>query len=163
MPLYVPFPIILLSQATVGVAVTGTTSETVLATITIPAGAMGLNGRIEVWSTWTNNSSGNSKSFAARFGASGAGTGGTQIWGSANTTNLGGCSFQGVCNRNSLSIQIGVGSLGGNSGVGSASPSAPPTMAVNTANASEVVLTGTLANAGDTITLEAYRAWLMPA
>lgn len=152
---------IVLQKSAVAASVTGTVGETVLATISIPAGRMGANGRVEVWATFSNGTSGNSKTFRARFGALASGTAGTQLWTSANTTNPVLASIFGIANRNSASSQVGIGVPSGTTGLG-ASTLQYPTTAINTGSASEIVITGQLANAADTITLESYRAVVYP-
>ena len=143
-----------LEQSGVQVSHTGGTPEFVLATVTIPADAIGPNGRVEIWPTFSNNNSGNSKTYRVRFGASGAGTGGTQIWTSSNTTNTVHNAIMGFANRNSASSQILTVSPASATGL---SGGTLTTAAINTAADTEIVFTGQLANSGDTVSLEAYR------
>lgn len=157
---FVSVPIVLAKSA-IASSLTGTVGETVLATISIPAGSMGPNGRIEVWSSFSNGTSGNNKTFRLRLGALSSGTAGSLIWSSTVTINPSLAVVSGVANRNSASSQIGVGLVAGNTGLGS-STAAFPTAAIDTANAAEIVLTGQLANAADALALEAYRATLYP-
>lgn len=141
-------------QSWVASSVTGTTNETVLATIAIPAGAIGANGSVEVEALFSQNNSGNSKTARIRFGASGAGTGGTLYDAAANTTNLAEKMHQRIGNRGAANSQVGNQILG-DEGWG-AGASGHQTSAINTANATEIALTGQLANAADSITLEGY-------
>jgi hypothetical protein len=135
-------------------AVTGTTAETVLATVSIPAGAIGLNGAVRVFAYWSNNNSGNNKTSRVRFGAASAGTGGTLFTAIVQSTNTNYKTHTSVVNRNSLSAQVG----DTGNGAGGWSPAAVSwaTATIATANASEVAITGQLANSADTLTLEAY-------
>src|SRR5213079_2421852 len=50
-----------LAQSAVAASVTGTLTETVLATIAIPAGAMGVNGAIRVTALWSYTNSADTK------------------------------------------------------------------------------------------------------
>lgn len=141
----------ILAASAVASSITGTLTETILATVTIPAGAMGPNGAIRINSVWsTPGGSGNSKSLRARLG----GIGGAQVMAVAVTTSLS-VSEAGrlVQNRNSASSQVTRNS--GNPGNGGSS-SAVTTATANTAAAVDLVFTGQLANTGETITLESY-------
>jgi hypothetical protein len=140
-----------LAASAVAASVTGTLTETALATVTLPAGAMGANGALRITSIWsTPGGSGNSKSLRVRLG----GMSGAQVMAVAVTTSLS-VSEAGriVQNRNSASSQVTRNS--GNPGNGGSS-SAVTTGAINTAVAQDIVFTGQLANIGETITLESY-------
>lgn len=143
------------AKSAVAVSVGAVTTETVLATIAIPAGAIGPNGFVRFKCAFSNNNSGNNKTFKAYFGASGAGTGGTQLWTVVHTTNVSVIYVGGVANRNSASSQVSATNPVSATGLGSAA-SALATSTVDTTAASEIVLTGTKANSGDTLTLEFY-------
>lgn len=140
-----------LAASAAAASITGTLTETALATVTIPAGAMGANGAIRVTSVWaTPGGSANSKTVRTRFG----GAAGTQVMAIGVTTSLS-ISEAGriVQNRNSVSSQVCRNSGSPGSGGSSA---APTTAAVNTAAAVDLVFSGQLANIGETITLESY-------
>jgi hypothetical protein len=145
---------LMIAKSAVQVSHTGNTNETVLATIAIPANALGPNGRIEIWPTFGNNNSGNSKTYRVRFGASGAGTGGTQIWTTSNTTNTVHNALMGIANRNATNSQLAVVSPASATGL---SGGTLGTAAIDTTAATEIVLTGQLANSGDNVTIEGYR------
>lgn len=138
-----------ISQSGVPVSVTGTTAETTLATINIPAGAMGANGFIEIVPLliWTNSA--NSKTVRIKIG-------GQEMWSISQTTNAGVKAIVTINNSGSQSVQRG--SVNPN-GLGVFSV-AVPVGSVNTANATTVTITGTLANAADTITLDSWLARL---
>lgn len=129
----------------VAVPLTGTLTETTLATVTVPAGAMGANGLIRVSSVWSYTNSANTKIVRARFGGTAVASG------SYTTTASAPLNFI-TSNRASQSSQI----TGLSNGLFSATANAPNTSAINTANAADIVLQGTLANVGETITLESY-------
>lgn len=146
-------------QSAVQVSHTGDTSEFVLATVTIPANTLGKNGRIEIWANFGNNNSGNNKTYRIRWGASGAGTGGTQIWTGSNTTNVTHAVPAGVANRNATNSQVVIGGQAANGWSGSTTL---VTAAIDTTAATEVTFTGQLANSGDNVTIEAYSVRVIP-
>lgn len=135
---------------------TGSTSETVLATISFAANSLGANGSIEVTAYFSNNNSGNSKTARVRIGAAGAGTGGTLTQAVAVTTTLSLKTVNEIFNRNATNSQV----AGMNNGSIGAAAAAVNTAAIDTTAAFEVVITGQLANSGDNMALEAYRVKL---
>lgn len=151
-------PRLLASSAATGMSVTGTVNETALASITIPAGAMGANGGVEIRTVWTITGSTNAKTLRVRLG----GAAGTQflasVFSSASSVTF--SDARRIKNRNSQSAQVGSASVGAVS-VGTGT-TALPTATENTANAVDVVISGQLASAGETITLESYEVWLLP-
>jgi hypothetical protein len=142
-----------LAQSGTAVSVGAVTTETVLATITVPAGAMGPNGWIQVIATVTINNNANNKTFSIRAG----GTGGTLYYNGGFNTQLFGSVFKHICNANSQTSQKGTSPGGGNLGVPGAAAFAIQTSTVNTAAAWDLVISGQKAVAGDTITLETYQ------
>lgn len=137
-----------LAASAVQVAHTGTTSETTLATITVPAGAMGANGWLEINTIWTYTNSANVKTWRVRFGGA-AGT----IWQSvAATTTATVMNFAKIHNRNSAASQVGT-AVGA---VWNATTATPVTDTLNTAIAQDIVISGQLATAAETIAIEAY-------
>lgn len=143
-----------LAQSAVAVPLTGTLSETLLASVLIPAGTIGANGRIRISHVWSNNNSGNNKTRNIRFGSA-AGVSGSLVTAIASTTNLSHYNEHVLCNRNDQASQIGNVPATATGGPGSFA-SASFTSTVNTAADSYINFTGTLANTGDTITLEHY-------
>lgn len=136
---------------------TGDLVETVLATIPIPAGTLGINGRIWAHTMWgrTNGGTPANATLQIRFGAAGSGTGGTAcITNGSNVLGTGTMSSRlllDIMNFGSASSQyIYPGSSYG--GI----VQTWITSSVDTASASEIALTGQLGNAGDTITLIGY-------
>lgn len=159
------YPLIYSSGA--AVSHTGDTTETVLATISIPAGAIGANGTVHVTALFTRNGVGTSTVQASiLFGASGSGTGGTRISGAPSnllTTAQG--SILTVCelaNANSASSQLFHPFAPTSAPYNAAQAGNPNTAAINTANATEVNITGKCLNSGDTITLKSYRVVVYP-
>jgi hypothetical protein len=147
----------LLAASGVAVALTGTTNETAMATISIPAGAMGLNGGVMVKSVWSYTNSANAKTIRGRLGGI-AGT--TFLSFGATVTSAMSDMQRRFRNRGSASSQIC--SLPVGSFTNGGSTSAPATMAIDTAATQDVVLSGQLASAAETITLESYEVWLLP-
>lgn len=141
------------------VSVGATTAETVLATIAVGANLLGANGFLIVETSWLMTNNANAKTATVKFGASGAGTGGTIM---QAVSVASGASWRGNCtiqNANSVSSQIGGAA---SSLIWSTGPAgvAPPTAAINTAAASEIVITGTKGTSGDTLTLNFYRVFI---
>lgn len=128
---------------------TGNTSETTLATVTVPAGAMGPNGVVYIWVlySWTNN--GNNKTPRVRWN----GTGGTIVHGFTATTSNGEQALIIIRNRNSASSQIT--QTAGYAGIGTMT-AAHVTDTVNTTSAVDIVMRGILGNSADSIAIEAY-------
>jgi hypothetical protein len=146
-------PRILGSSATAS-PVTGTTTETQLASITIPANAMGANGCIRVTTTWSYPNSANSKTFRIRFG----GSGGPAFLGNVVTTTQSSHQMTDICNNNATNVQKGAtqtnsfGASGSTLGAGS----------VDTTAATTLYISGQLANSTETLTLERYLVELIP-
>lgn len=141
----------LIFGSAVAVPHTGTVDETILATVTIPAGAMGANGWVEVRSLFQYDNNSNNKIMRNRFG----GIGGPAFHGITRTTSVSSAFIHTIYNRNSESSQVGGPNTLGD-GPGSSSGGAA-TSAVDTSAAVDLVFTGELGDIGDTITLQAYR------
>jgi hypothetical protein len=139
---------------------TGTTNETVLATIAVDAGAFGANGYVDVEgfiTAITNNA--NAKTIRVRFGASGAGTGGTAIAAMAGAS-LATYGFRvRIANSNATNAQHG----GLNNGSWGGAAAAINTATIDTTAATEIVITAELANSGDSLTLRNRSARLVYA
>ncbi|WP_354686684.1 hypothetical protein [Cupriavidus necator] len=137
-----------LAQSAAPVSVTGTTTETTLATIAIPAGAMGPNGALRITTAWSAQASNaNTKTVRHRIGS-------TQIGSSTGlANNLNTITAQQWSNRNSQTSQIARDVIavpfGANGGALLAT-------AIDTTAAQTLTLTAQLGTASDTITLEAY-------
>lgn len=148
---YMPF---LAASAVTGMSVTGTTSETVLATISLPANIMGPNGILRVTSLWQVTNSANNKILTWRLGASGNGIAG-DIFGQTTQTTVAAMRMQQqVQNRNSVSSQVALSGIG--TGGWGTTTAGIATATRDTSVALDLVFTGTLANTGETITLHSY-------
>lgn len=141
-----------LAQSAVAAPVTGTTSETVLATIPIPANSLGVNGTLRITTLWTITSSANNKTLRVKLG-------GTPFLDIAMTTTASAHFQTHIRNRGAANSQIGF--ILGSGFPFSTSGGSPSTGAVNTATAQNLEITGQLANGTETITLEAYTVELI--
>lgn len=134
----------------VQVSNTGNTSETALATIAIPAAAMGANGFVRVTFVFSHTNSGNNKTIRVRFG----GLSGTVYLSTVNTTTTTGRAEVEIFNRNSASSQVGF--LTASAGFSLGLAAGIVTSAVDTASAVDLVISGQLASSGETVSLESY-------
>lgn len=141
------------AQSAVATSVGAVTTETTLATVTIPGGAMGPNGWIEIWFSVTVTNNANNKTHRVRLG----GIAGTAIADATLTTSNGNTRRIVIANRNSASSQIGLAPTGNNTGAPGSYGAAYATASVNTASNWDLVFTGQKANSADTFTLEAYQ------
>lgn len=143
----------LIKQSGVRTSSSGT-GEDVLATVSIPAGAMGANGRLIIYAVWTVTTSGNNKVTRIRFG----GASGTIYGTSGNlTTQVTFQDYRTIANRNATNSQIGGGSttpIGGTS-------SAVVTSTVDTTAAVDLVFSGECADGADFVHLESYEVWVV--
>lgn len=134
-------------------SVTGTTSETTLATCTVPAGVMGANGIIRIQAFYSTTNSANVKTIRHRFG----GLSGTMFGGVNLTTNSASSMDTIIFNRSAAASQIGRSFANRNIDLLLAvTASTHATSSLNTANAQDIVLSCALANSGETCTLESY-------
>jgi|GEM_PF-4397697 len=144
------------AQAYVSASVTGTTDETVLATVKIPAGLLGPNDMLEISAHWGFNNNANIKTPKIKLA-------GVAYYQPSITTSLQALSITQIRNANSQTAQIGgVSSAGVQHGIGS-SGAALATSAINMAQEQTLTFTGTLANAADNITLLGYTVKYVPA
>ena len=146
-----------LARSGVAVSHTGDTNETALSTVTIPAGAMGVNGGVQVYATHSFTNSVNNKIMRLRLN----GIAGTMFFASTQTTQLTLSDMRRIRNRNSASSQVGSFASSNVVGLGQTT-NAVATATINTAAAVDLVLSAQLASAGETITLENYEVWLTP-
>lgn len=149
-------PISRVWQSAVAVPVTGTTTETALGTVTIPANAIGANGRVRVTGLWSYTNSANSKTLRVRYSS----ISGTICITVAPTTTASARISVEIANRNAANSQI-CNNYEAQGGFGAAT-TAVVTAAVDTTADTTVVLTGQLSNTGETITLESYVIELIP-
>lgn len=150
-----PVPAVI-AQSGTPVSVTGVLTETTLATITVPAGLMGPHDCLEIHTFWGMTNSANNKTTKVKFG-------GTAYYQSVVTANAQVRAVTEIRNAGSVSNQFGgVSSSSVPSGLGGSSL-AVATSAANTTLAQDITITGTLANAGETLTLLGYTVKFIPA
>lgn len=148
------YPIIL-AQSFVAASGAADANENALATITVPAGAMGANGSLRIWTLWAFTNSANNKTARIRF----SGAAGTQYLALTVTTTATYSDVRMISNRGATNSQVGSASSG--SSMFALSAGTYPTSAVDTTAATTIVITGQKASAGETITLEGYSVQLL--
>lgn len=127
------------------VALTGTTSATTLATITIPAGLIGANGKVKFYPLWSNTNNANSKTLRVVLNSA------TAVCSATSQNSVHNSGLLILRNFNSETIQrmssgmvAGLGSTTGSIAASTIDTTVPVT----------VTITGQLANSADTMTLE---------
>jgi hypothetical protein len=137
------------SQSAVQVITPADTNENTAHTCTVPAGGMGPNGRVRIRGTASFSNDTGIKNVFLRFG----GVAGTDYLVSFGQQSIAGLEFRGeIANRNSASSQVGQFVISqSNNAIGYR---ALTTSAVNTANATDIVIRFQKVEAGDTAALE---------
>lgn len=115
--------------------------------VTIPAGTMGPNGRLEIMTQTSNTNSGNNKAWSLRFG----GASGTQYINNSVTTTPQFTDMHYVRNRGLVNAQVGTQQTIGGFGLVTA---VPIVGAIDTSANQDIVWQGTKANATDNMVLE---------
>ena len=126
------------------VVLTGSTSGVTLATITIPAGLIGANGKLKIYPLWSTTNNANVKTLRATFSGSTCTTMTSQSV--PNNSGL-------VIIRNTNSESAQKCSSGLVAGIGSSLGSIA-SITIDTTAATNVTITGQLAVGTDTLTLE---------
>lgn len=127
------------------VVLTGTTTATTLATITIPAGLIGTNGKVKFYPLWSNTNNANTKTLRVVL------NGATTVYTGTSQNSVHNSGLLILRNFNSETAQRM--SSGMTAGLGSTTGSIAATT-VNTTAPVTVAVTGQLANSADTMTLE---------
>lgn len=140
-----------LAQSASPVSGAADTAENTLATITVPANAMGPNGSLRIWTSWTFTNGADDKIIRARF----SGAAGTIYTTNTLTTTLSTRTVFEISNRNATNSQVGSCSSSA-SAFGANSANALVTSTVDTTAATTIVITGQKETGGDTLTLERY-------
>lgn len=134
------------------VALTGTTDKTVLASVSIPAGTIATNARLEVYTLWSFTGSTNAKTKFVELGSTAfmevATTGGTSVILGRNTVIF----ARGRASQVSM-VKTAASGLG-------AQTSAVTTGTENLDSALLLKICGQLASGSETLTLEAWDATL---
>lgn len=150
MPLYRASKFRVLGASAVAVSGAADTAENILATVTIPAGAMGLNGVVRILAVWTCTNNANVKTARVRF----SGIGGTVFATASMASQASLRQFTQFANRGAANSQVG-GSSAHNVQF-TVTTNAAITASVDTAAATTIVFTAEKATGGDTMTLESY-------
>lgn len=139
-----------LGASAVAVSHTGSTDETVFATVSIAAGAMSANAILRITTLWSYTNSANNKTGRIRLG----GVSGTQFLSVAHTTSASFSDSRLIRNRGATNSQVCTASAS----VSSAGTTglAVTTGTVDMSVAQDLVLSGQLALGTETITLEGY-------
>lgn len=140
-----------LGSSGTNVTLTGTAVKTTLATIAVPAGLMGTNGKLRITTFWSYTNSANNKTLNVDFG-------GTSFTTATATTSATGSIMTIIHNTNSAAAQSAFAS---SASFGLATNS-PNTGTVDTTQAQNITIAGTLANTGETIQLRAYTVEFIP-
>lgn len=126
------------------VSLTGSTSVVTLATITIPAGLLGANGKLKIYPLWATTNNANVKTLRANIG----GVLCTTMTSQSVPNNSGLVIIRNINNEAAQKCSSGLVA-----GIGSSAGSiASPT--VDTSAATTITITGQLAVGTDTLTLE---------
>jgi hypothetical protein len=147
--LVLPPPIRILGQSAVAVPLTGTVNETVIVSVPIPAGCMGPNSRLRASILWSYTNSANNKTLRVRLG----GAAGTVHHSLTMTTTVAYRLQMEIANVNSMASQKGAPTMTGGWGT---STGAIATGAIDMTVDQTLAIIGTLASAGETITVESY-------
>lgn len=143
-----------LAQSGATSSVTGTVSETTLASVTVPGGSMGANGAIRITFLATYTNSANAKTLRVKLGLD-------TFLSIALTTTATIQTLVIIRNANSQGAQIATPTTV-QSGLGAATAAAA-TGTTDTTVDQTLVITGQLANAGETLSLRGYTVELLPA
>jgi hypothetical protein len=151
-----PMPhITILAKSAVAVAAPADTNEDTLATITIPANALGANGQVRLTFAYTNTNNGNNKTARVRF----SGGAGTVHFSAVTTTQAQNSAVLTLGNRNATNAQVSTYLYGNNGPATQAA--AGTTSAVDTTVSTTLLITCQKATAGDSCQLEQYLAELI--
>lgn len=135
-----------IAQSGAAVALTGSTSETTLATIPIPAGALRQHGRIRLWAATSTTNNANAKTLKVKL--NGNVVGGSLALASTASQSLEVDVVNGrVPNSNYGNVSASIGATVSNQGAA---------LTVDTTQAMTVTITGQLGTGTDTLTLQAY-------
>lgn len=141
----------LLGQSAAPASVTGTTSETVLASVRVPAGTLGPNGAIRITSLWSYTNNADSKILFTRFG-------GSSVQGITNTTTS--VMQQQIVIRARGVTNSQITEFNSAGGFGNATAN-QQTTSVDTTKDQNLTLSAVLSNVADTVTLEGYTIELL--
>ena len=144
---------LVIAKSAPGTSITGSTSETVLANIRIPANTLASNGRIIIRTFWQFTGTAGTKTRKIYLNTAATAGGTTYMSVAGGSTDLGAQYYTVIQEAGATNSQIG-GVITGLSGA--ASTSALPTSSIDDTADMYVVITATLGSAADTATLAAY-------
>lgn len=135
-----------LAQSGVASSISGSTAETTLAIVVVPANTIGVNGCLRIHTQWTYSSNTNTKHIGGYFGLA-------KIIQLAGSTQASVTFLRSIRNRNSLTTQVmeSLGSSGASTSAGSST-----VLQVDTTQDQTLAFTARLTDPTDTVTLEAY-------
>lgn len=143
-----------LAKSAVAVSAPADATEDTLATITIPANALGANGAIRFRAMLSYTNSVNNKTIRVKFG-------GTQIYATVQTASVA-LELNGfVANRNATNSQTS-NVIDTKQAAAGSFMAGPAPAAIDTTAATTLTITGQKATAGETLTLESYVCDLTP-
>ncbi|WP_213768996.1 hypothetical protein [Caballeronia sp. dw_19] len=140
-----------LAQSYAPIRMSGTTVETVLATVIVPGGAMGPNGSVRVTSLWSFNNTANAKSLFIRLA-------GNQLRTAPGTNFASRSDVFSVQNRGTLASQVSPSSASGPYGTSSGLVT---TLSLDTSIDQPITFAGLLTVASEWMTLEGYTVELL--
>jgi hypothetical protein len=145
---------VILAQSGVPASVTGTTAETVLASITIPGGMIGANGSLRVTAAWSHTNSANTKRPIVKLGS-------TAFTSVPVTNSTSSQTMTVIRNRGATNSQVSAGSAV--FGIGGTS-NAAVTSAIDTTVDQVLSIRGqlTIGDGSESITLEGYTVEVLP-
>jgi hypothetical protein len=129
-------------------AFTGSTTETTLVNVTVPAGSIGDNGQVIVITNWATNNSAGAKTGTVYLGGSAVGSQ------ASYTTSTGGAITNSIRNRGVVTAQS-------SQAIGGVVAGSVYT-AINTAASTSITITADLATATDNVILEGFTIELFP-
>lgn len=135
-----------LSQSGAAVALTGTVNEIVLASISIPAGALRKHGRLRFWGALSATNNANAKTLKVKL--NGNIIGGALALASTGTQNFEADMVNGHAPNANYGTIVGA--------LGATISQAGGALSIDTTQAMTLTVTGQLATSTDTLTLQAY-------
>jgi hypothetical protein len=134
------------------VTLTGIVPETIMASLRIPANSIGKNGAVEITALWYYTNSANNKVMTQRFSSTPGNTG-SLINGAFTGTTSAGAQTLGILHANNATNAQNSQSLNISAPFGFTT-NPPTTSTIDTTADTYINLTGTVAAAGETLTLQ---------
>jgi hypothetical protein len=125
---------------------TGTSSKTVQASFSVPAGLMGLNGQLRIYQQHSLTNSANAKTPTVEFG-------GTVFWNPSGVSLATLTAYTTITNRGSAAVQVGSASFAGMTG---STTGTKTSGTVDTTAAQTLQVSYTLASSGESAMLDFF-------